>query len=104
LTLELLYVERLGDSKIKLLWESDSQPLEIVPSERLYNLLNSETTPFEFTVIPAMTNQTTSTLTVLDNVAYAIVNVEEVHTIYARDVFGNAQDDFNDDFAVTVTH
>lgn len=30
--------------------------------------------------------------------------MEETHLVIARDVFGNAQDDFNDNFVVTLTH
>lgn len=89
-TLHLSYAERSGPSKFKLLWESDSQPFEIIKATQLYNKLNSEKTPFLFKVIPAQTNQTTSTLVELDNVKLATVDVQETHLIYARDVFGNA--------------
>jgi hypothetical protein len=55
-------------------------------------------------VIPAISNSTTSTLEELAQVNMATVDVEETHLIIARDVFGNAQDDFNDKFVVTLTH
>jgi hypothetical protein len=76
----------------------------VIRADRFYNVLHSQTTPFDFHVKPASTNQTTSTLVELANVAFATVNVEETHTIYARDVFGNAQDDHNDAFTVQLTH
>jgi len=58
--LEIRYAEKLGDSKIKLYWESDSQVFELIESQYLYNVLNSQKTPYQFTVIPASTNETTS--------------------------------------------
>lgn len=45
-SLRILYSESTGDSKIRLLWESDSQPFALVPSEYLFNTLFSSTTPF----------------------------------------------------------
>ena len=65
----------------------------MIESDRLWNELNSQTTPFDFTVIPAVTNETQTTLEVLDNVRYATVNQVETHQIYARDVYGNAKQD-----------
>jgi hypothetical protein len=57
-----------------------------------------------FTVIPAITNSTTSILDELVQVNLATVDVEETHLVIAMDVFGNAQDDFNDNFVVSLTH
>ena len=41
LSFEIRYAEKLGDSKIKLYWESDSQAFELIESQYLYNVLNS---------------------------------------------------------------
>lgn len=60
--IEIKYADKNGLSKIKLLWESDSQPFTIVDSKSLFNKLNSQTTPYSFTVIPASSNQTLSYL------------------------------------------
>ena len=62
LEIEILYAERLGDSKIKLFWESNSQAYELIESEYFFNVLNSRNTPHEFEVVPAPTNETTTTL------------------------------------------
>jgi hypothetical protein len=70
-SITLEYFEMLGDSKIKLLWQSDSQPFGLVESAQLWHLLNSETTPYEFTVLPASTNETTSFVADLPQVASA---------------------------------
>lgn len=45
-SLRILYAESTGDSKIRLFWESDSQPFALVASEFLFNTLYSSTTPF----------------------------------------------------------
>lgn len=55
-------------------------------------------------MIPAASNETTTTLVELANVAKATVDVEETHLIYVRDIFMNAQDDFDDTLKVTLTH
>ena len=103
-SIEVLYAERLGDSKIKLFWESNSQPYELIESERFYNVLNSRNTPHLFEVIPAPTNETTTTLVDVAAIEYAIVNMQETHHIYARDVFGNSQNNQDDVFIVALTH
>lgn len=55
-------------------------------------------------MIPASTNETTTTLVDLSAIAVATVDVEETHYIYARDVFGNSQDDNTDIFSLTLQH
>ena len=75
-----------------------------MPSDVLYHTLNSEKTPYQFTVIPASTNETTCHLYDPVHTQHAIVNVEEVHTVYARDLYGNLQDDQNDVFTVTISN
>ena len=87
--LKITYAEKLGLTKLKLFWESDSQEFEIISSDQLYNLLNSQYTPYLFTVIPAVTNETKSFLGDLQDASFATVNVEETNLIYARDKFGN---------------
>lgn len=75
------YSEKLGDSKIRLMWQSDSQPFEVINQEQLYSQLNSGKTPYLFRVVPASTNQTTSTLETVESAYLARVNVEETHFI-----------------------
>ena len=87
--LEITYAERLGSTSFKLYWESDTQVFEPVSSDALYHTLNSEMTPYTFTVIPAVTNSTACHLYDPVHTANAIVNIEEVHTVYARDVYNN---------------
>jgi hypothetical protein len=66
--------------------------------------LNSKYTPHLFEVEPASSNQTTTELKDLKAIAVAIVDVEETHNLYAKDVFGNPQDDVNDEFKVWLQH
>ena len=61
-SLRIEYSESLGDSKLRLFWESDSQPFALVASDYLYNTLYSQTTPFSFVVLPVATNETTTTI------------------------------------------
>ena len=103
-SLELAYGERLGQTTFSLYWESDSQEFGKVPSIALYHTLNSEETPYTFTVIPAATNETQCHLYDTVHTAHAIVNVEEVHTVYARDVHGNLQINNDDVFTATVSN
>jgi hypothetical protein len=86
----LKYAQKQGPTKIKLLWESDSRNLEIISDEYLFNELYSSYTPFIFTTIPDISNQTKSTL-VNDDYKIALVGIQETLTIYARDKFGNKQ-------------
>lgn len=102
--IEVAYAERLGQTTFVLYWESDSQELDKVPSSALYNTLNSENTPYQFTVIPAATNETQCHLYDPVHTAHAIVNVEEVHTVFARDVYGNLQINTGDVFTATVSN
>lgn len=92
-TLEITYAERIGPTLVQLFWESDSQAFSKVPSDVLYHTLNSEYTPYTFTVIPAATNETACHLYDPTHTAHAIVNVEEVHVVYARDIFDNLKQD-----------
>jgi len=48
--IEIQYAERLGGTKLKLLWESDSQQLEVIKKEKLFYKLNSADTPYSFVV------------------------------------------------------
>ena len=47
------YAQKLGETKIRLLWENDSMEKTVVAKEYLYHVLGSQTTPFDFSVIPA---------------------------------------------------
>ena len=75
-----------------------------VDSEYLFNTLNSEETPYTFSVLPASTNETACHLYDATHTANAIVNVLEVHNVFARDIFGNLQDDMSDVFTVTISN
>ena len=44
--IEIQYAERLGGTRLKLLWESDSQQLEVIKKEKLFYKLNSADTPY----------------------------------------------------------
>lgn len=101
--IEIRYAQKLGDSKIKLFWESDSQPFEIVKSENLYYKTNSEKTPFLFTVKSGATNETTTQLVDIDSYGFATVDVQQTQYIIAQDIFGNYQDNQQDKFFVTLT-
>jgi len=56
----------------------------------LFNQQNSAKTPFYFNVKPSATNETTTTIANIANVAVATVNVEEIHYLYAKDIYNNA--------------
>jgi hypothetical protein len=87
-TIDLRYAQRLGTTKLILLWESDSTNLEVIPSTYLYNELYSSTTPFAFTCTPDISNSSTTGLT-NNNYQIALVGIQETLTINARDKFGN---------------
>lgn len=71
-------------------------------SDSLYHTLNSEKTPHTFTILPAPTNETACHLYDKTHTANAIVNVLEVHNVYARDIYNNLQNDMLDVFSVRV--
>ena len=73
--IELRYAEQLGSSKLRLFWESNSQPFAEIPAQNFYYTLHSRHTPFNFHVRPASTNQTTSYIAELDLIAKAVVDV-----------------------------
>jgi hypothetical protein len=58
----LRYAEKLGPTKLRLLWESDTMERVVIPPESLYHTLGSQTTPFPFLVIPALSDAATSSL------------------------------------------
>ena len=55
----------------------------------LLHTLNSEMTPYTFTVEPTATNETMSHLVDTQPTESAIVNVQESHLANARDLYGN---------------
>ena len=87
-----------------MLWESDSQKFALIDSKYLFNTLNSQTTPYSFTVTPASSNQTLSFLANIENMYVAVVNIPEVHQIYSRDMYGNPKIDQSDVYQVTLTN
>lgn len=89
LTLE--YAKKLGPIKLRLLWESDSIEREVIPTESLLHTLGSQTTPFPLLVIPAATDASKSSLSNDLDYRFAVVDVEETLTLYARDAFSNLQ-------------
>jgi len=98
------FASTLGDAKLKLYWESNSLDYELVPQTAFHYELNSKHTPHSFTVDPATSNETTTTLVALAEIAAATVDVEEVHYLWARDKFGNFQNHQNDKFKVELTY
>ena len=96
-SISLSYAQKLGPTLFQLFWESDSVIYEIVPSQYLLNTLYSASTPYLITVIPSITNATTSGLS-NNNYMTALVGVAETQTIIARDQFGNQQVNQNDVF------
>ena len=103
-SIEITYAERIGQTKLVLYWESDSQVFAKVPTDYLFHTLNSVETPFTFTVEPAATNETMSHLVDTKPTENAIVNVQEAHIVNARDVFGNLQIHTSDVFTFTLTN
>ena len=87
--LSLFYAERRGPTKFRLLWESDSQSLQPIPSSQLFSTLNSALGKHQFTVTPAPTNETTTHLVAVGGTVEAVVGVLETHVVEARDVYGN---------------
>ena len=100
--IEVKFAVKQGPTKLVLRWESDTMPLQVINSTYLYNRLNSQTTPFLFTVNPDITNSTMSTL-INNDYQIAQVNIQEVQTLYARDKFGNKQIHTNDVLEVIIT-
>jgi hypothetical protein len=93
---EMTYAQRLGDTKIRLLWANDFMEKTIITSEYLYHTLGSWTTPYQFLVIPATTNASFSTLASNQAYPYAVVNVQETLVLTVRDQFDNVQIHHND--------
>jgi archaellum component FlaF (FlaF/FlaG flagellin family) len=85
------YAKKLGPTKIRLLWESDTLAKTVIDRQYLLHTLGSQTTPVPITVIPALTNASFCHLTNDLDYRYAVVNVQEVHTVNLRDEFGNLQ-------------
>lgn len=91
--IQIVYAERLGGTKLKLLWESDSQQLALVSKEKLFYKLNSADTPYQFVVQPTITSPSNTHLVDIAPLNQALVNVEETARINARDQFGNLKID-----------
>ena len=70
----------------------------------LFHTLNSEMTPYTFTVEPTATNETTSHLVDTKPTESAIVDVKESHLVNARDLYGNLQIHTDDVFSVYLTN
>ncbi len=99
---EVRFAHKIGPHKLRLLWESDTRDLEVIPSTHLFNQLCSSSTPFILQVVPDITNATTSGLANQVDYKNAIVGVKETHTILARDKYGNLQNHKLDVFKVTL--
>jgi len=102
-SLEVSFSKKLGASIIRLLWESDSLSLQVIPESALFNQLNAAQTPYFFTVVPASTSAHESRISDLTQVLTATVNVAENHRIVARDTHRNLKQDQLDLFEVTLT-
>lgn len=103
-SLQVKFAKKLGSTKFKLLWESNSQGFGVISKEHLYNLQNSESTPYLFTVLPAQSSKTTSLFASLAQVQTATVNTAESHLWTARDSFSNLKQDTLDLLVVKLTH
>jgi hypothetical protein len=62
LPLSLRLAVKMGPTKLRLLWESDSMEKVAIPSDSLYHTLGSSTTPLALTVTPTDTDPLASTL------------------------------------------
>eukprot|EP01022_Parablepharisma_sp_SALTPOND_P020162 TRINITY_DN3593_c0_g1_i1.p2 TRINITY_DN3593_c0_g1~~TRINITY_DN3593_c0_g1_i1.p2 ORF type:complete len:1692 (-),score=110.26 TRINITY_DN3593_c0_g1_i1:19422-24497(-) len=98
----LEYVETRGSSQIQLFWQSDSIPKQIIPSENLYNVLYSDTTPFSLTANPAAIDPEYCTLS--KDYDKAVVGVPKTVVIQARDRYSNLQLGNHDTFTVSLTN
>lgn len=87
----LRYAQKLGETKVRLLWESDLMERALIDSEHLFHTLGSQTTPHLFTVIPASTNGSFCHLSNDFDYRFAVVDVEETLILHLRDEFGNLQ-------------
>lgn len=88
-SIDLRYAQKLGETKVQLLWETDSMEKVVIDEEYLYHTLGSQTTPFTFLVIPASTNGTFCHLSNDLDYRYAVVDVQETLILYLRDEFDN---------------
>lgn len=100
-SIQIDYVERRGETKLILSWESDSVEKEIIPSSQLYNTLYSTTTPFLLTVIPQNTDPQSVTLSTGWQIA--VVDVQETMTLTSLDVFKNIQIHQNDLYYAVIS-
>lgn len=96
------YAERIGQSDVKLYWESDQLMKQIIPSQYLFNTLYSESTPMTLVVQPRSTSS--SHVVVTGDYAQAVAGVSEALTLEARDQYGNLQIHQSDAFTVVLTH
>ena len=97
----LRYAEKLGPTKLRLLWESDSMARVVIPPECLYHTLGSQTTPFPLSVNPAPTVATASSLSNDVDYRFAVVDLQETLILNARDAFMNQQ--MHQDDIITAT-
>jgi hypothetical protein len=88
-SISLRYAQKLGPTRIRLLWESDAIAKIVIGKQYLYQTLGSQTTPYPLTVIPAATSSAHSSLANDQNYKYAVVNVQETHMLFARDQYMN---------------
>ena len=89
MSISLRYAQKLGSTRIRLLWESDSIVKTVIGKQYLHHTLGSQTTPFALTVVPAASSGPHSSLTNVEATKYAVVNVQETHVLLARDEYNN---------------
>ena len=87
-TIELWFRQTSGENTLILSWESDTIEKDPIPSMYLFNTLYSETTPFSFTVLPAITNPLSSTIDGTDYLL-ALDGIEETLFLHAKDYYEN---------------
>lgn len=101
--ISLKYAQKLGPTKIRLLWESDSIVKTVIEKVYLFHTLGSQTTPFALVVSPAISSALHSSLADNEDYKYAVVDVLETHTLHVRDRFMNQQAHQTDGVKATIT-
>jgi hypothetical protein len=90
---EVRYAKTNGTPKVRLMWQSNSQELQVIPAESLFNLQYIDAVPHSFNVSPAESDPSRTLFEQTSGLEEAVVNVEEVHILTVRDEFGNLKQD-----------
>jgi hypothetical protein len=101
---EVRYAKTTGTPKVRLMWQSNSQELQVISTESLFNLQYIDAVPHSFNVKPAESDPSHTLFEQTSGLEDAVVNVEEVHILTVRDAFGNLKQDQVDRITVTLDH